>query len=668
MKKFERRDIIMMATGAVVGTGVGTLFSGAPFLGLQWLVEWTQDQFRPATGDERFVSGVCRACPAKCPVSLRMIGERVIKVETGGCPEVQLALQMLYHPQRITQPLKRTGKKGKAKFEPVSWDEAVKDIGARVDALRSGNKAHTIAAISNNNRNLSGQLLERLLKAAGSAHFYTEASLATLSAAAVDLTQNNTGSLHYDFENSDFILSFGARLVEGWGESGRMQKAFAGWKTRGAKYIQVDTLCTRSAAIADQWIPIKAGSEAVCALGVAYHLIKMGRNAGGNNFAQWSQIVLKEYNPERVAQLTGVNAETLSRLAREFAAARAPVAVAGRGGEGTSSSTVEIAAVQALNSLVGSLGKKGGVLIASQRGLGEPQRDASAVESFKKSKKAKGLDEFIKGSEPLELLFINEANPVHRSAYGERLAEKMAKTSMVVAFMPLINDTAAYADYVLPTVTVLESISQNGDEPIAPKHKSLHTVDALLKIAKGVKGIQNSFAWNDYKEMIPLAGKPEIRAAANFSFPVELFKNYLADFSKRVPAKDMPLALIPYESPLVGDGDRLALPYALKGLDGETLTGKKLWVLMNPETADREGVSEGSSIDIESKRGEIGSVKVHLSKTVAPDVIAVPLGFGHTRYTDYASRKGVNPKRIMSDDIDPISGTADWWLTRVKIS
>ena len=658
----------MMATGAVVGTGVGTLLSGAPFLGLQWLVEWTQDQFRPAAGGERYISGICRACPARCPVSLRMIGERVVKVETGGCPEVQLALQMLYHPQRITQPLKRTGKKGKAKFEPVSWEEAVKDIAARVDSLRGANKAHTIAAISSSNENLSGQLLERLLKAAGSAHFYAEASLATLSAAAVKLTQNNNGSLHYDFENSDFILSFGARLVEGWGESGRMQKAFAGWKARGARYVQVDTLCTRSAAVADQWIPIKAGSETVCALGVAYHLIKMGRNAGGNNFAQWSQIVLNDFTPERVEKLTGVGAETLSKLAREFAAAKAPVAVAGRGGEGVSSSTAEIAAVQALNSLVGSLGRRGGVFLASQRNLGEPERDAVSAESFKRSKKAKGLDEFIKGGEPVELLFVNEANPVHRSVYGGRLAEKMEKMPMVVAFMPLVNDTAAYADYVLPTVTVLESISQNGDEAVAPKYKSLHTVDALLKIAKGIKGIQNSFPWKDYKEMLPLAGKAEIRAAANFSFPVELFKNYLADFSKKIPAKDMPLALIPYENPLVGDGDRLALPYALKGLDGETLTGKKLWVLMNPETADREGVSEGSSIDIESKRGEIGSVKVHLSMTVAPDVIAVPLGFGHRRYTDYASGKGVNPKQIMSDDIDPVSGVSDWWLTRVKIS
>jgi len=91
-------------------------------------------------------------------------------------------------------------------------------------------------------------------------------------------------------------------------------------------------------------------------------------------------------------------------------------------------------------------------------------------------------------------------------------------------------------------------------------------------------------------------------------------------------------------------------------------------VMMNPDTAKQEGVSEGSRIDIESSRGEIGSVKVHITKTVAPGAVAIPLGFGHEFYTKYAGDKGVNAKEIMSDDIDPISGAADWWFTRVKIS
>ncbi len=82
MDKLERKDVIKLAGGAVLGTAVGTVFSGAPFLGLQWLVEWTQDQYVPGKGDEKFIASICQSCPAKCNFSIRMMGNRAIKVET----------------------------------------------------------------------------------------------------------------------------------------------------------------------------------------------------------------------------------------------------------------------------------------------------------------------------------------------------------------------------------------------------------------------------------------------------------------------------------------------------------------------------------------------------------------------------------------------------------
>lgn len=671
MEKFERRDIIKMASGAIVGGSVGALFSGAPFLGLQWLVEWTQDQYVPGAGETRYVSGVCQACPNKCAISVRMIGQRAVKVETAnsGCATAQAIVQLLYHPDRIRQPLKRVGKKGSGKFAPVSYEEALKDIAAKINELRDSGTPQTIAAINGPNADISSQLLERLVKASGSANFYYEPSFDTLSAAAVGLTQNQAGSIHYDFENSDYILSFSARLLEGWGEAGRMHKVFAGWKDRGARYVQIDALANRSASAADMWVPVNAGTEAVLAMGIAYYLITAyGKRSGGANFAQWSQMIIKDYTPDAVSEITGVAPEKIKEIAREFAYAKAPVAVAGKGAKGVSSSTVEIAAVQALNSLVGAFGRRGGVFIKSTRTLGAPALDAIAAAGIKNSKKAAGIDAYIKNGDAAELLFLNEANPVLRSVYGKDAADKLAKIPMVVAFAVVPNDTTKYADYILPSVSTLEMASAKGDEAVAPRYKAMYAGDSILMIAKAVKGVQNAFPWNGYRELIAATGQADIRAAANFSFPMDLFSNYLTELTKKMSAADYPLALIPFELPLVGDGSGLALPYTLKGLDDTTLTGKKLWVLLNPDTADKYGVSEGESIDIESKRGEVGSVKAHLTKTVAPDVVAVPIGFGQKSSTMYAEGKGINPKEIMSDDIDPISGVADWWCTRVKIS
>ena len=125
---------------------------------------------------------------------------------------------------------------------------------------------------------------------------------------------------------------------------------------------------------------------------------------------------------------------------------------------------------------------------------------------------------------------------------------------------------------------------------------------------------------------------------------------------------------MPVELPFVGDGDGMAFPYVTKTIDGLTFSQGKLYVQINRETAKKYGISEGEKLDIISERGEIGTVKAHLTDLVAPEVIGIPLGFGQKAYTKYAKNKGVNAKEIMSDKIDPLSGTANWWITRVKIS
>jgi len=582
----------------------------------------------------------------------------------------QLVLQELYHPERIDFPLKRVGKKGSSKFEAVSFDEVLKDIATKIDNLRKDGKANKIAAISASHTILSNMLLDRFLMSLGSLNSYVEPSIDTLTNAAVNLTQGINGSISYDFENSDFILSFGARLLEGWGETSTIHRAFANWKRRGVKLFQIDSLCTRTASIADKWIPIKPGTESIFALGIAYHLIKMGKRSKGVNFGDWSQVIINQYTPERVSTITGVASEVISNIAKEFASAKKPLAVSGKGAMGVSSSVAEIVAVQSLNSLMNNLGKKGGVFVKTCPGLGKPKLDSIASAAIQNVKPAKGVDDFIKNFENIEILFINGANPVHRSVYGKLLAKKMKKIPMVVSIMPLINDTANYSDYILPSLTCLEMTTVIGDEAVSTRNKSMHPGDIILKIAKGIEGVSNSFPWSSYKDVIKLASNVEIKPVIDFSFTTKLFKSHLTEVSKRIntTSSKYPLILLPYELSTVGDGNGLAFPYVLKGIDAKILTGDTLWVDMNPVTAKKHGVSEGSCIDIISEKGKIGCVKIHLTKTVATDVIAVPLGFGHTSYTKYGSCKGINPKEIMSDSIDPISGIADWWFTRIKIS
>jgi menaquinone reductase, molybdopterin-binding-like subunit len=654
MKKIERKDFLMMGGGAIAGGLSGYVFSGAPFLGLQGLVEWTQDQHVPAGGAEQYLKAICSACRDKCELSIRMIGDRAVKIETSnsGCPFSQNALQLLYHPERIDAPLKRTGKKGTVKasaFEKVSWDEALGDIAKKMNKMIGDKKGNMIAGVSKND-DLAGALLNRLVKASGSVNAYYEPSLNTLAQAALG------GYVDYDFANADFILSFGARLLEGWGSPCAMNKSFLAWKQKGAKLVQADAVRTRTASMADTWLPIKPGTEAALAMGIANCLAKKGRAAGG---ADW-MTVIGQYTPEKAAAITGLKAKQIQDIADAFSRAGNPVAVAGRGGMGVSSSSAEFLAVQALNAMAGS---RAAVLKKSQ-GLGEPALSANAAASLKDAKKLAGLDDFIKNGN-FEMLFVNEADPAYKSVYGADLAKKM-ENAFVVAFMPLLNDTALYADYIFPSLSFLEEESTAGAAPLKPYMKAVHAGDAIISLAKKVDDLKGAFPWAGYVDLVKTYGGAGGAGAPNFN--AQVLKDYLASIEKAQKASDFPLSLVPVELAFVGDGDGLAFPYVLKAIDDKTYSQGKLWVQINRKTADEQGVSEGERIDIESFRGEIGSVRAHLTDTVAPDTIAIPLGFGHKAYTRYAREKGVNPKEIMANDIDPLTGAANWWLTRVKIS
>ncbi len=645
MKKIERKDFLKLGGGAVLGGLSGWVFSGAPFLGFQWLAEWTQDQYVPARGIEKYTQAVSDSCPNGCKVSVRMIGERAVKIESkeGVCPFCQNALQLAYHSERISTPLKLKGSKGDGKYVPVTWDEAVKDISAKMNSLISQGKVNSIAAI-NKNESLHGQLMEKFIRSAGSNNVYYEPSLKSLTSSALG------GFINYDFANTDYVLSFGAKLVEGWSSSVDMQKVFLGFKTRGTKIVQADTVCTRTASLAAEWVPVKPGTEAVLAFGIANYLITGKRlNSAGEDFGKWSQLIINKFPLDKVAKLTGVSEDRIKKIGDEFAKAKNPVAVAGKGAYGVSASSAEIIAVYCLNTLVKT-------------------KAATLMNNSAVSYKAEfaGVDGFIKNGK-FDMLFLNNSDPVYKSVLGEDLKKKMEK-AFVVSINPIMNDSANYADYILPSLSFLETVTPENTAVVSAFKESKDAKEVIISLSKAVDKTKNAFAFTGGIDSFKIAGK-DSASGAKFSFNFDKIKNDIDALDKKLASNaEYPLMMIPVEAPLVGDGDGLAFPYVLKSIDPSVFCLEKLFVQINRETGKKYGLSENESVVIQSARGKLGKVYVHLTDTVAPDTVAMPLGFGHESYTKFGSEKGVNPKKIMAADVDPLTGTADWWSTRVKIS
>jgi anaerobic selenocysteine-containing dehydrogenase len=621
MKKIERKDFIKLGGGAVVGGLTGFVFSGAPFKGFQWVVEWTQDQYVPTRGIENFVQSINQSCPDKCQVSVRKISKRAVQLSStnGVCPSCQNALQLLYHPERIQKPLKKI-KNGK--YKEVTWDIALKEIGAELK--KSAAKSASISK----GYNLSSYLTEKLISAAGSKNNFIETSGETIAQATLG------GIPQYNIENSDYVLSFGARVMEGWGSSKASVKLADNMRKGYAKLVQVDTNATRTASMATQWINVKPGTEAILAMSIAGVLInKYGKSTNDAGFLNIMSLATQN-SPEKAEKITGVPKKTIEAIAAAFALAKRPAALSGNGGVGVSASSAEILAVYTLNRLVNSAA----VSLVNPVG-------------FSKSSK---LDEFIKKGS-FDFMIISEANPVYKSVYGADLAKKLEK-AFVVALAPIQNDTTYYADYILPTLSFLEVGNKTA---VSSDGRGKNCADILDSIAKA-SGLA-----------IPAGRKATGTRAAGYAidYNYDITKPIFKSMSKIVEKDSKyPLYMMPYEATLLGDGDGLAYPYVLKTLDSQTFSYEKMCLHINSKTAKDQGVSDGSCVDIESANGTIENLTVVVTDTVAPDVVAVPLGFGHKNFTKYGSNKGSNPKTIMAKDIDPLSGSANWWITRVKLS
>ncbi len=90
------------------------------------------------------------------------------------------------------------------------------------------------------------------------------------------------------------------------------------------------------------------------------------------------------------------------------------------------------------------------------------------------------------------------------------------------------------------------------------------------------------------------------------------------------------------------------------------------WVEMNPKTAENLGLAEGDLVDIESTEGAVRA-PILVYPAIRPDVIAMPIGQGHSNYGRYASNRGTNPLEILSPLVDESSGNLASNATRVKV-
>jgi len=662
--KIDRRNFLK-----VLGLGgAGAALVGCDMPSYATMEEGEEQVFSYLAPEEYMIPGIgvwyastCLQCSAGCGVHGRVREGHALKLEGNPdtavnkgklCQMGQSALQTHYNPDRITSP--RIGEKN------VTWPEALAFIKEKV----TGAPVWMTGSISGH----QAVLLDIHLNASGGgAHYAVETVNAQVwQAACADALGDAQPNLHIDKALS--VLSFGADFLGTWISPVKFMADYGAFRAapRGVLTV-VEPAMTLSGANADHWVAARPGSEAAVAFGVA-QVLATEYSISTSALPSGAADAIAAMTPERVSALSGVDAKTLSKIARTLMS-NSPSLVIGDGSYETA------AAAMMLNLMLGNVGATitpGVELIPTDLGV----RNGST----------KALADFATDAQTgrIGTAFITGANPVFTAPGGLKIEDALAKIGLKVAVAMFEDETTALCDVVLPLASSLEDWGTHvpatgagrGEVHVQqPLMEKLHPDvlglgDIMLGLAQdaGADGLED---FEDYYGYLRTAISAMIGADLEPAWQAVLQAGKVqapaADraftangaIAINVPETSAPtagqLSLITTARQGLFDGRHANLPWLQEAPDQISKAVWDSWAEIHPATAAGLGLKDGDYVTITSDSGAI-TTRVFLYKGVHPDAIAVPMGRGHTHYGRYATGIGVNPLSLLDGTADARTG------------
>jgi anaerobic dimethyl sulfoxide reductase subunit A len=414
-----------------------------------------------------------------------------------------------YHPDRLKYPMKRVGERGEGRFERISWDEALDRIASEFRRIKAayGNQAFYVPYGTGSYNQLNGrQTAERLMNIfGGSLGFYNSYSWACISAATPYVYGTGvTGNQRQDWLNSKYILMWSwnpAEMRDGTNSEYFLRKA----REKGARVVCIDPRMTLSAAaLADEWIPIRPGTDAAMMSAMATVMVKenlydaefvrthcLGFDetqmpAGAEGAESYKDYLLGKRDgvaktPEWAEPITGVPRETIARIAREYATIKPGVLYQGYGMQRRAYGEQAVRAGCVLAAITGNVGVPGGWAsgIALQAPEGGPFWLAfptgpnpvkALIPSFLWTEavlrgREMGPAEGVRGADRLESdikciwavacnALVNQHGNINRTA---RILRDPKLVEFLIVQDNFLTPTGRFADLLLPACTQFET-------------------------------------------------------------------------------------------------------------------------------------------------------------------------------------------------------------------
>ncbi len=741
-----RRDFLRWASLSAVGAVACGVFPEREF-DLQSPARLPEDL---VSGEDNWYATLCGGCAEQEGILVRVYQGRAKKVQgnpvyptnTGKQgPRCEAGLQHLYHPDRIKTPLLRVGLRGEGRWATTSWDDALNRVKDQLLLRRAANDDDNMLMVTEPQRGQLGTVASRFTQEYGG-RYLTFASMenTSLSRAVKDVFGEDRLPT-FDIANAKYLLSFGADFLSTWLAPTQFGRAYGHFRSGAGQdrgyFVHADSRYSMTAANADEWLPVSPGTEGILALSIAYEIMRnaeawgidagvVQRMTGGAGYE-----ALASFAPDQVAGPGGAlsvglpdplrgegAADVIRRIAQEFAASPASLAIGGGSAGAHTNGAFNLKAILALNYLVGSVNRSGGVVF----------NPAPPVDGYMEAPSPATIGDWQRAAENLRngstrMLMVRGANLVHGLPAQVGFSSAIDRDDLfIVSFSAFRDETTEMADIVLPDRSPMEDWGDDIPEPgmgyqtIGVRQPVVNPLpgldprsfgDLMLTLAQEV-GVDRNLPHPNFPTMLRAnsdqlyalnrgsitqadAATPDefwrlllrnggwwdTGATSNASAPqapdlVAMARdqgNAAAPVTQGTVGVDHVYNLVPFSSNALQDGRDAHLPWLQALPDPLTTVTWQTWIEINLQDAKREDLRLGDVVELNVVGADSGTIYAlaYPHPAIPPGTVAVPLGQGHTSPLQYSNGKGSNPLAFLPVKYDDETQALAWAANRVRI-
>jgi len=452
------------------------------------------------------------------------------------CAKVAQYLDRVYSPDRVLYPMKRVTAKGPSQggpgmtgaqdFKRITWEEALATIAAKFQSIAAefGGEAILPFSYGGTLAVLNGGSMDRRFFHRLGASRLDRTICSTAGESAIRSVYGvKLGTEPEQFAQSRYIIAWAANIH---GNNVHLWPFVEEAKRNGAKLVVIDPYKTRTARLADWHIAINPGTDVALALGMMHVLINEGLY-DADYVARYTfgfdklKEKVQEYPPQLVADLTGIAAPDIVRLAREYAGTRPAAIRVNYGIQRSENGAMAMRAVCMLPCLVGAWKEVGGGLQMSLSGSYNLNKDALQNEDLQPGPtRIVNMVEFGRAlnelkDPPVKALFVYNSNPAAIAPDHNRVIRGLKRDDLfTVVHEQFLTDTCDYADIVLPATTFFEHkdlqtayghyFMQVSEQAIAPVGECRSNVETFRALAKAM-GFEDAVFDQTVDQMIDIA-------------------------------------------------------------------------------------------------------------------------------------------------------------------